>query len=335
MDKNDRGFCVYVHCRKVDDSIFYVGQGRPARAMKLVQGGRSEQYKEIISNEDCYAKIIKDGLTKQEAECLEELTISHLISTGVKLSNVLNKPSSAKHLRREDYPFLDYCENTLGNLIWNEDRYAGNNKSRHIATKAGERAASLSKRSGYCLFRNIMAHRIVYALVHGECPADKQVNHINGIKHDNRKENLELVSPSENIVHAFRTGLAKSRKGEESPASVLKDGDVIMMYEYMRNNLSNEEIADIYDIEWKHVSLIRNGTRWKHLFKDYGYDIPQSSKVLTVTNEQITEALLLIEAGLINKDISIATGIEASTVSRIRSGKAFTSKLDRLKPNLI
>lgn len=60
-----------------------------------------------------------------------------------------------------------------------------------------------------------VAHRMIWASVHGPIPDGMQINHINGIKTDNRIENLELVTASENTKHAYRLGL-RNATGENN-----------------------------------------------------------------------------------------------------------------------
>jgi hypothetical protein len=61
-----------------------------------------------------------------------------------------------------------------------------------------------------------LVHRIEYEAFNGKIPEGMQVNHINEIKTDNRLENLNLMTPSENINWGTRNerDADKKRKKE-------------------------------------------------------------------------------------------------------------------------
>ena len=57
----------------------------------------------------------------------------------------------------------------------------------------------------------VRVHRAVVEAFIGPIPPGKQVNHKNGIKTDNRLDNLEICSPRENIRHSIDNGTSGAK----------------------------------------------------------------------------------------------------------------------------
>ncbi len=95
----------------------------------------------------------------------------------------------------------------------------------------------------------------------GPRPTGCQVNHIDGNKRNDSIENMEYVSPSENIKHAYRLGLL-SRKGEKNSCAKLTQIKADEIRRRCASGESQKNLATEFGVDASNISTIVAGRSW-------------------------------------------------------------------------
>ena len=137
----------------------------------------------------------------------------------------------------------------------------------------------------------VAAHRIIWIVENGLITDPNLViNHKNAIKTDNRIENLELITHGQNIKHAYDIGAIRDRKGENHPASKLKDQDVIdIRLAYNNKEKSSKELAEIYKCTQRNIQDILCGHVCPHL--PYANPKKEKKTLYTVYIDKVAEVI--------------------------------------------
>jgi DNA-binding XRE family transcriptional regulator len=106
-------------------------------------------------------------------------------------------------------------------------------------------------------------HILVLNQFVGPCPSGQECCHCNGVKTDNRLENLEWKTHRENIEDKVRHGT--NLNGERNHQSKLTVSQVLEIKN--RSSESQRKLAKEYGVSKTVIGLIHAGKTWKYLDK--------------------------------------------------------------------
>ena len=140
----------------------------------------------------------------------------------------------SKALQIKDYP--DYYITDIGTVYSrNHDRSGRIKQLKTTTNRVGYKVVNLIKNG---VWKTKSVHRLVAETFIPNPENKPQVNHKNGIKTDNRVENLEWVTNQENQTHSWtileRIGSMTGKFGKDNPGSKIiqqiKNGKIIAEY---------------------------------------------------------------------------------------------------------
>lgn len=171
------------------------------------------------------------------------------------------------------------------------------------------------------------AHRLVYLHFFGEIPDDKTINHKDGNKANNHPDNLEAITPVEQMKHA-RAKLGFDQDGERNDMAKLTREQVVEIRKKRAAGMSYPKIAAEYGVSTGEVADIAKGTHWKSVkegpIAENLHDCcGEHQWQAKLTNEKVIEMRRRAKAGETHKVIAEDFGVSRETASRAIRGESW------------
>ncbi len=206
-----------------------------------------------------------------------------------------------------------YDDGELVNILKNTPRKSCADGQGYLRTRITIDGVAVNKR----------IHRLVAQyFIPQNNPEQINVNHINGIKSDNRVENLEWVTNSENMSHAKDNNLM--RKGLNREQSKFDDCRLLTCYTLCHSKHSSVvEIAALMEVTKGSISAMLGGSTYKDIYESIfdGTDMRMPPLVQGIGyNSKISHSklkLLLADRGMKPYPLSIKYEVDRKAIARI------------------
>lgn len=181
--------------------------------------------------------------------------------------------------------------------------------------------------------KQIYIHTIVCEVFHGDRPEGYVANHKDGNKGNPHKDNLEWVSPSGNLVHAYDTGLTIGKlphkqgvetfKGEYIEQSELSEEVVHQICQLIVQGYRDVDISRMLEVGRKNINKLRHKHTdyWFWVTKEYTFEFEKEERM---SPEIVIKICELLEKDLKVMEISRIVNVNRKKVGNIKNRKTFT-----------
>jgi HNH endonuclease len=177
----------------------------------------------------------------------------------------------------------------------------------------------------YGRVKTCKVHRLVAAAFLGK--SRLYVNHIDGNPRNNRIENLEYATQTENVRHAInvlgkRWGGGHVTKGEQHYAAKVTDAQVIKIRELLKQGIRQNVIAHQFGLRPQTIS----GIRLNRKRREPGAELPSQTRGenhynAKLSDQDITDIRQLIAKNIARKEIAERYSISVATVGNIKASR--------------
>jgi hypothetical protein len=168
-----------------------------------------------------------------------------------------------------------------------EDLYIISDEGNIINTKTNKtRKTNILDKNGYPRLemackekgRHIQLHILVAHEFIGIRPEGLVINHKDGDPTRSFAENLEYITQSENVKHAYRIGLATPLAGENANGNVYKESMIREICKMFQDGIDIKDIRKTFGASrtnnrstYSLIDDIRAKRTWKYVIQDYDY----------------------------------------------------------------